>query len=135
MKVSHFSYSKAAEKEMERLNAQYTATLNEDDTEYQLAVHGISRLVNTSLLTDKEREVLRLYYGDGMLQRDIATALGVAPSVVNRHIKRANALIAEIYTAIFPRFAGGCKTGKIDRKIFGKKPQLTFDRVSTGVGA
>jgi DNA-directed RNA polymerase specialized sigma subunit len=130
MRTKSLDYSAIAERTIEGIAAAYNATLQDDDTEYQLAVRGLPRLIESSLLTDGERDVLRMYYGDGMIMREIGDALGIGKSQVSRRLRKANSVIAEIYTAIFPRFAAGPDPKRIRRHNFPKKSQLTFDRLS-----
>ncbi|MDL2289011.1 sigma-70 family RNA polymerase sigma factor [Oscillospiraceae bacterium OttesenSCG-928-F05] len=40
-------------------------------------------------LTDRQREILLMHYGEGRKLKDIAELWGVNPSVVTRHLQRA----------------------------------------------
>ncbi len=42
-------------------------------------------------LTDRQREVLRLHYAEGLSGREIAARWGISPSAVSRHLARASA--------------------------------------------
>lgn len=48
----------------------------------------VTRIIldNEELLTDKQREVVRLYYRETMLQQDIAEELGISQQAVSDHL-------------------------------------------------
>lgn len=126
--IGSVCFSAEAENTMMAQAIAYNETDNATDTEYMLAVQGLKRLCNTSILTDHERDVLRLRYRQGMNCKDIADMLGVAPSTISHCINLAQSRIQEIYAAVFPRFADASN-------ISGKKSRLTIDRLSTGARA
>jgi DNA-directed RNA polymerase specialized sigma subunit len=109
---------------MEAAATLYGATEDRDDYEYQLAVRALPRLVDTSLLTDNQRDMLYMRYDKGMSQKAIAAALGVAPATVSKSLKVARRRIGIIYAAIFPRFKMA--------KNFGEDCELTKARLSPG---
>lgn len=51
------------------------------------------RVAREEELTERQRELLRLYYDEGMNMTEIAHALGVAPSTVSRTIARAKRIL------------------------------------------
>lgn len=46
-------------------------------------------------LTERQQECVRMYYFEGMTLVQIAEALGVAPSTVCRHLKKARARLKD----------------------------------------
>jgi predicted DNA-binding protein (UPF0251 family) len=65
-------------------------------------------------LTRRQREILRLYYFQGMTQQDIAAALNLTQSTVSRHLfgtvrngKRVGGAIAKLRKAIEEDGSGG----------------------------
>lgn len=45
-------------------------------------------LDNTHLLTELQQEIVRLYYRESLLQREIGKKLGITQQAVNDHLKR-----------------------------------------------
>jgi len=45
-------------------------------------------LDNTHLLTELQKEIVRLYYRENMLQREIGERLGTTQQAVNDHLRR-----------------------------------------------
>lgn len=47
-------------------------------------------------LTPRQTQCVKLYYGGGATEREIAAQLGVAPSTVCRHLKKARARLGQV---------------------------------------
>jgi DNA-directed RNA polymerase specialized sigma24 family protein len=52
---------------------------------FQSVLPAVNRLIETNL-TDRQREILRLYYFQGMTQVEIAETLDLTQSTVSRHL-------------------------------------------------
>lgn len=54
-------------------------------------------------LTQRQQECLRMKYGEEKRVRDIADELGVTPSTVSKHLKKARARLRKVLQYSFPR--------------------------------
>jgi RNA polymerase sigma factor (sigma-70 family) len=53
--------------------------------------------IQKAVLTDKQREIIRLYYGTHAEQSEISSVLGISQPMVHKHAKSAIRKIANIY--------------------------------------
>jgi RNA polymerase sigma-B factor len=60
-----------------------------DDEGYELAEHRVLLRCGLDRLSDREREIVRLRYYEGLTQREIARAVGVSQMHVSRLIRRS----------------------------------------------
>jgi RNA polymerase sigma-B factor len=60
-----------------------------DDEGYELAEHRVLLRLGLESLSDREREIVRLRYYEGLTQREIARAVGVSQMHVSRLIRRS----------------------------------------------
>lgn len=57
-------------------------------------------------LTERQSECLRMRYAEGKSVSEIAEELGVKPSTVSRHLKKARARLQRVLRYSFPRLGG-----------------------------
>lgn len=57
-------------------------------------------------LTDRQRDCLRLRYGEGLSVKEVAGALGINAPTASKHLKKARARIAHVMELSFPRLKG-----------------------------
>ncbi len=70
----------------------WSALYSEGDNRERLArLSALLRQVMEEELTDRQREAFLLHVGRGYSQKEIAALWGIHPSVVCRHIRRAEA--------------------------------------------
>ena len=60
-------------------------------------------------LTERQRECLRLMYAEGKGVCEIADTLGVKPSTVSKHLKKARLRLRRVLGYSFPRLEGSEK--------------------------
>ncbi len=54
-------------------------------------------------LTERQRECVRLRYGEGKSVGEVAECLGVTAPTVSKHLKKARARLAKVLGYYFPR--------------------------------
>lgn len=54
-------------------------------------------------LTERQRECVRLYYGEGKNVNEIAESLGITAPTVSKHLKKARARLSRILSYYFPK--------------------------------
>jgi RNA polymerase sigma-B factor len=64
-------------------------TIGDDDAGYEHAEHRVLLRRGLDRLPEREREILRLRYCEGMTQREIARAVGISQMHVSRLIRRS----------------------------------------------
>ena len=68
--------------------ATYTRSIAEDNSVQHLQLKRNLLAALREDVTEKQRQVLHLYYAEGLNMREIAEQLGVDKSTVSRNIKR-----------------------------------------------
>ena len=66
-------------------------TAGEDNREQLDRLSALLRRIMREELTERQRDAFLMHVGQGMRQKEIAALWGVRPSVVCRHIQRAEA--------------------------------------------
>ena len=77
------------------------ASLN-DGGEHSRILRAVMRAAKGEL-TERQKTCLRLRYGEGRTVCEIAAELGVAPSTVSKHLKKALARIRRVVRYSFAR--------------------------------
>ena len=54
-------------------------------------------------LTGRQRECVRLYYGEGKSVGEVAECLGITAPTVSKHLKKARTRLARVLGYYFPR--------------------------------
>ncbi|MDD5952790.1 MAG: sigma-70 family RNA polymerase sigma factor [Oscillospiraceae bacterium] len=74
----------------------------ENDTEYRRLLQAVPKILSGEL-TQRQQECVRLYYFEGMKLNQIAELLGVQPSTVSKHLKKARRRLERVMTYSFSR--------------------------------
>lgn len=71
-----------------KLPSMETGRVDYEDLQSLYVGRIMTRIIldNEELLTDKQREVVRLYYRETMIQKEIATELGISQQAVSDHL-------------------------------------------------
>lgn len=84
---------------MENMIAQFDEKDAGEEDRSRL-LRALNRAVSEEL-TPRQAQCVAMYYGDRIRQRDIALQLGVAPSTVCRHLKKARSRLAHVLRYYF----------------------------------
>lgn len=71
----------------------YISSLYDDNKNTRLKLCKVLKKALTHELTQKQNQVLRLYYYENLKQKDIALLLNIDKSVVSRHLSKAKAVL------------------------------------------
>lgn len=82
-----------------------------DGGEHERILRTLERAAKGEL-TPRQKECLRLMYGEGKGVCEIAEILGVKPSTASKHLKRARERLRKVLGYSFPRLEGSGGTGK-----------------------
>lgn len=75
----------------------------EVDTERQLMIRVLRNIMNSELLTDRQRDAVRMRFIEGMSVTEVAAALCINPATACKHIKKAKRMISLIMLLVFPK--------------------------------
>lgn len=105
-----------------------------EDSEYQRMRATVINIINSDVLTDRQRDAVRLRFVDGMSNNDVAAVLGVSAGTATRHVNKAMARIRAIMLLSFPRLRSEYTQPNSSKpaRVPGKKPQFTFLGMTTG---
>ncbi len=76
--------------QMEDLYLQSLSAQREDNSRDIEKMKGMLRTAMDSMLTDKQKQCITMYYFEHRNMREIADTIGVNKSTVSRHIKAAS---------------------------------------------
>lgn len=83
----------------------------EDGGEHARMLRTLARAAKGEL-TPRQMECLRLRYTEGKSVCEIADVLGVKPSTVSKHLKKARARLERVLGYAFPRLKGSDGSGQ-----------------------
>lgn len=112
------------------------ADKGDQDTEHNSMVRVLRNIINSPLLTDRQRDVLILRMQDVPLVV-IAEQMGVSESVVCRHCHKAINMIDMVMRMVFPRLSDADRQScnlhvHNHTSARGKNQELTFLGLTTG---
>lgn len=87
----------------DRLDAgRYRPEKEEPDGEHRRMLRVLHRAAQGEL-TERQRECVRLRYGEGKSVKETAAALGITPPTASRHLKKARRRLSRVLGYAFPR--------------------------------
>lgn len=75
----------------------------EDDGGEHRRMLRILREAERGELTGRQRECVRLHYGEGKTVGEVAECLGITAPTVSKHLKKARTRLAKVLGYYFPR--------------------------------